>query len=164
MKQRNRNIGKEGCADFVLISAKWDPSYSPHPPPAGWAGGSSACPQYGTKSEAGRLRFGCKSSRIISYLFNLNRIGLTQEYREKLVLSDWDLCLWSSYRIALIVIADEAYCWPPLVSEPTAKPLFEVRLRESTAKPLFGSRLTQSDRFVRRRSSARITSGRRGYV
>src|SRR5262245_5438072 len=30
------------------------------------------------------------------------------------------------------------------------------------AKPLFGSRLTLSDRFVRRRSSARITSGRNG--
>src|SRR6266446_6907105 len=33
---------------------------------------------------------------------------------------------------------------------------------EPTVKPPFGSRLTQSDRFVGRRSSARITSGRDG--
>jgi hypothetical protein len=34
--------------------------------------------------------------------------------------------------------------------------------RTRAAKPPFGSRLTLSDRFVRRRSSARITSGRDG--
>jgi hypothetical protein len=30
--------------------------------------GGSACPQYGTESEAGRLRFGCKSSKIFKWL------------------------------------------------------------------------------------------------
>ena len=52
-------------------------------------------------------------------------------------------------QIALAAIVNQAY-------SPDQRPLLRA---DPAAKPLFGSQLTLSDRFVRRRSSARITAG-----
>jgi hypothetical protein len=79
------------------------------PEPGDWWSRTPERYYLGATFRAGWPRLGCKFSKLFNSLLHLRHIGLTQKFREELVLSNWYLCLWSSNQIALTAAVAEAY-------------------------------------------------------